>query len=116
MAIFLDRSVLAAAYDYLNTTDPFRKWNLPPSEDVKFKVVRSPAVRGWYRLDKAGHVIAVSSRCIGHTLSLMAVMGHEMIHLHEAHAGACGRGEHSAAFNRWAEQVCRAHGFDHKLF
>lgn len=116
MTLPLTPETLRHCYEFLNTTPPFKSWNLPDGEDVTFKVVRHPGLRGWYRKEPVGHSIGISSRCIGHTLSLMAVMAHEMIHLHEEHANACGRGQHSAAFKRWAEQVCRYHGFDPKLF
>lgn len=116
MTLPLTVDTLRAAYDFLDTTPPFSRWNLPAGEDVKFKVIKDPALRGryWRRGDQ--HHIDVSSNATGHTLSLVAVMAHEMIHVHEEHAKACGRGEHSAAFKRWAVQVCKLHGFDPKLF
>jgi len=44
-------------------------------------------------------------------------MAHEMVHLHEHHAGMCREDvEHSTAFKRLADQVCKVHGFDPKLF
>lgn len=116
MTLPLTPDILRLAYDYLSETQPFCRWNLPPSEDVTFKVVRDPASRGWYRLDGDRHLIAISTRCIGRTESLMEAMAHEIVHLHERHVGACGSGQHSAAFNRWAAQVCKVHGFDDKLF
>lgn len=112
----LTPDVLRAAYDYLSETPPFRRWNMPDSEEVRFLVVRDPALRGWYRYQNGRHTIAISRRCIGHTANLIATMAHEMIHLHEQNARACGRGEHGAAFRRWAAQVCKAHGFDPLLF
>lgn len=114
----LTPATLAAAYDYLATTAPFNKWNLPDSEDVTFRVVRSRVHLGWYDRPKPKrrHTIFVSAGCIARTDSLLRLMAHEMIHLHEANAKACGRGEHSAAFHAWAAQVCKVHGFDLKLF
>ena len=116
MTLALTPDMLRTAYDYLCETPPFCRWNLPDSDDVRFLVVGDPTLRGWYKFDDARHVIAISRRCIGHTVNLIATMAHEMIHLHEQNAKACGRGEHSAAFNRWAAQVCKAHGFDPFLF
>jgi hypothetical protein len=116
MTLPLTPEMLRAAYDYLNTTPPFSRWNLPDGEDVVFHVVRDRAVRGWYQWRDDKHHIAVSSRNIGYTSGLMDVMAHEMVHLHERHCGACGSAEHSAAFHRWAGQVCRIHGFDPKAF
>lgn len=115
MTLPLDVETLRAAYAYLATTPPFDSWNLPDAEDVVFKVVRDPKIRGDYRWDNGRHVIRVSRNTIGHTLSLMWVMAHEMIHVHEEHSRACGRGEHSAAFKRWIVQVANVHGFDERL-
>ena len=107
---------LATAYKFLNSTPPFREWNLPEASDVLFTVVRDPTLRGWYKRIKGKHVIGISSNVIGHTNSLMLVMAHEMIHVYEAHVGICTRGEHSAAFRKLAQRVCDVHGFDPKLF
>jgi hypothetical protein len=116
MTLHLTPDILRAAYDYLNETRPFSRWNLPPGEDVVFKVARSLDTRGWYRMENGRHVIYVSRNCIGNTASLMALMAHEMTHLHEQSNKACGRGEHSKAFWRWAAQICKEHGFDPLLF
>lgn len=116
MTLPLTVETLRAAYDYLNTTPPFNRWNLPDGEDVRFRVVGDPLVQGRYRWDGRQHVIDISRRLIGRTMSLMDVMAHEMLHLHEENAGACGSGEHSAAFRKWSTQVCKWHGFDPLLF
>lgn len=112
MSLAFTPDTLRAAYEYLDTTQPFIKWNMPDADDVCFRVVRSPALRGWYRWDGNRHVIAVSCRCVGSTALLMQTVAHEMIHLHEENARTCTAGEHSAAFNRWAAQVCKVHGWD----
>lgn len=115
MTLPLTPAALRSCYDFLCETPPFSRWNLPDSDDVLFLVDRQPMRSGSYRFDKR-HIISISARCIGHTINLVAVMAHEMIHVHEQHSGACGRGEHSAAFRRWAAQVCKWHGFDPKAF
>ena len=101
MTLPLTTDTLRHCYEFLDSTPPFNKWNLPDSPDVKFKVIRDPALRGWYRKENGKHTIGVSSSCVGHTLSLMIVMAHEMIHVFEEHSNACGAGEHSAAFHRY---------------
>jgi hypothetical protein len=118
MALPLTPATLAAAYDYLCTTPPFLRWNMPDSEEVVFRVGTTKRWRGWYKRDTAGrHVISLSRGCIGHTHGLFQTMAHEMVHLHQGHvkmetAGA----EHNAAFHRLAVQVCKAHGWDAKDF
>ena len=112
---------IAAAYEYLRTTPPFNKWNLPECDDITFKVANDPHHIGWHRVDGRGskrkHLIAISSKCVGHTQSLMATVSHEAIHLYMASTGMDrGVGEHGAAFQKIAAKVCGIHGFDHKAF
>ena len=116
MPLNLTPDVLRAAYDYLNATRPFVRWNLPDGDDVVFRVVRTPNLYAWYERKRGRHLIAVSRSSVGHTPTLIETMAHEMIHLHEEANGAKTRGEHSAAFKRWAVQVCAVHGFDPKRF
>jgi SprT-like family len=117
VTIPLTRDMLRAAYDFLNETPPFNKWNLPDGEDVEFKIIRNRDRFGWYRFNGEKHVIALSSGCIGYTDTLLRTMAHEMIHLHEEHAEACTpRQDHSRAFYRWAAQICASHGWDAKAF
>jgi hypothetical protein len=118
MSLPLTKENLAACYDYLCTTQPFSEWNMPDSEDVKFRVVKSGDVRGWYLLEHDGsHTIAISSRCIGRTQSLVETMAHEMIHLHQGDVKMDSPGaQHNRAFWKLADIVCEAHGFDPKLF
>lgn len=119
MTLPLTHETLAAAYDFLRTTPPFNKWNLPEPEDVTFKVSKAH-IYGWHdkkRGRKKKHVIAVSSRMNGHTMTLIETMAHEMVHLHEQQTGASrGYGDHGAVFKKFTEQVCRRHGFDPKRF
>lgn len=112
---------LRAAYDYLRATPPFDSWNLPESEDIKFKVAKDRNNAAWHvcwgRGRNRKHVIAVSSRHVGRTESLISAMGHEAIHLHMALTGMDrGAGEHGEVFNKIAGEVCRIHGFDPKAF
>ena len=119
MSLPLNREVCAGMYDYLRTTAPFRDWNLPESDGVQFPIIRDPKKRGHYRRDRYDRPeIAISSRSIGHTLSLAMVTGHEMIHFHEDLIGILWkvRAEHSPYFIKQAAAVCKFHGFDPKLF
>jgi hypothetical protein len=118
MTLPLTPDILRTSYNYLSTTPPFDKWNLPDGDDIVFKVVTSIKLRGWYEIDKDNkrHTIAISSRYIGRTDSLMEVMAHEMIHLHQEHSGCNDRGEHGRAFDKLAKKVCDTHGWDLKQF
>lgn len=117
MTLRLTPEMLARCYDFVCSTQPFDKWNMPDSDDIRFFVVKTPTLRGFYRRDANGHSISISKNVIGHSPSLVAVMAHEMIHLHQAILGWETPGaQHNAAFNRLAASVCKYHGFDPKLF
>lgn len=104
--------IMAAAYDFLRTTAPFKQWKLPPSDHVEFHVSHKRGLLGeaWY----AGAdvpAIAVSERGVSHTTTLIRVMAHEMVHISTREAFL-----HSEEFHRRAASVCRHHGFDPKEF
>jgi len=115
----LTPEVLAAAYDYLAACEPFCKWNLPDSDDIKFRVIRSNKVFAQYVYD-GGHTIEVSSANVGHTKTLMETMAHELIHLHLRLTGMESKSSnpnvHNMPFRKLAAQACRVHGWDLKAF
>ena len=116
MTLKLTPGLLRAAYELLCEAPPFNKWNLPNSDDIAFRVSRDRTTQGWYSFDGT-HYIYVSRNLVGYLSTLDSLMAHEMIHVHERHAGACKPGiEHSAAFKKWAAQVCAIHGWDPKYF
>jgi hypothetical protein len=117
MALRLTSEMLACAYDLLRTAEPFDGWNLPESDDIVFYVVRDRTRCGFYRRDRYGrHSIAISINCVGYMPTLVAIMAHEMVHLHLALTRMEGRSDHGAVFQHFAARVCAVHGFDPKLF
>lgn len=119
MTLPLSKEILAAAYDFLAVTPPFNKWNMPPSDEIGFKVSRSRSRFGFYRWDGTRHTITISSNSVAYSGTLMSTLSHEMIHLHLEELGMDGRGgtnTHTGAFRSLAEEVCKYHGFDHKAF
>lgn len=118
MTLPLTVDTLRAGYDFLCTTPPFCRWNLPDGEEVVFRLLNT---RQWeadhLKQRSRSHEIRVSRGKIGSTASLMEALAHEMIHLHEAQLGIARNGvDHSGAFDRFAAQVCRLHVFDPKRF
>lgn len=109
-ALHLTPEVLAGAYSFLRTTKPFVRWNLPPAHDMTFKITKSLTDAGYCK----GREIGISSKCSGHTHSMLATMAHEMIHLHLDEKGV--KAHHGADFKRCAKQVAKAHGFDYARF
>lgn len=109
MSIQLNVEMLAHAYDYLCCTAPFDKWNMPPSEDIKFLVIKSPDRYAHYQLVRDVHNIAVSTKWVNRHQSLLSTMAHEMVHLHIRSAGIRQRHAHGKAFQRLADEVCKCH-------
>jgi len=103
---------LVACYELLCTVVPFKSWNLPPSDAVKFRVTRHKDVAGCCD----GVSISISEHYHGHLSTLLATMSHEMIHLYGFLIKERGYIAHGAAFKRRAEQVCTVLGFDPKVF
>lgn len=117
MALLFNKDALRAAYNYLNETPPFNKWNLPDGDDVDFQVVRGRRYFGWHTFDGRKHAIAISRATVRNTPALLTTMAHEMIHVHEREAKACRSDvQHTGAFMKWAAQVCKCHGFELKGF
>ena len=115
MTLALDTDILEGAYNYLRATPPYKHWKLPESDTIAFHVCATKYM-GYYTRD-AVHHIALSARRIGHTNTVMHIMGHEMIHLHQGVAKTeTPNTEHNAEFDRLAKLACRIHGWDWKEF
>ena len=117
MTLPLNPETIAACYDFLAETPPFNKWNLPPAEDVVFRVYKSVQNRGEYLWDGEKHIIWISAHNTKRTMALVETMAHEMVHLHERQNGFATSGVvYSKAFLKCAAQVCKVHGFDEAVF
>lgn len=119
MSLKLSPEILAAAYDYLALTEPFKNWNLLPSDEVTFKVSRSKdfLARYTYWLESEKQQIEVSEYHVKRTDTLISSMAHEICHMHERLSGMCSpKQEHSKVFEKLAARVCKVHGWDPALF
>lgn len=122
MTLPLTPEMLEACYEFLKTTPPFCRWNLPHGEDIKFQVGGRPREAGRYVWDPntKRHYITISKYGVGYTASLMRFMSHEIVHLHLQETGmeSPKRSEeiHNAAFRKLADKICRYHGYDPKAF
>lgn len=105
----LTPELLGHAYDYLCCTEPFSKWNMPPSEDIKFLVIKTADRFAHYQLVDGVHNIAVSTRWVNRHQSLLSTLSHEMVHLHVRSAGIRQRNAHGKVFQRLADEVCKHH-------
>lgn len=114
----LTPTMLEAAYEYLKTTPPFRRWKLPSADHVEFRVTRDQNVLGYYQPhDKDGrHIVGISAAKIDRTETLMETMAHEMVHLRQHLTRSASNGGHNVEFQRIGAQVCKQHGFNPKFF
>lgn len=109
--------ICRAAYDLLIETEPFKKWNLPDSDDITFKVLKDHHRYGYYVHEDGRHIIAISSEMCGLLCTIIATMAHEMIHLHaRITCMETPNTIHNAAFKKMATKVAAIHGFDPKAF
>ena len=119
MPLTLTHAIVEAAYEYLRATPPFRGWRLPHADEVEFGITRHRDRYAdhttYYRT--ANHVIRVSAPNVKTTDMLMQTLAHEMIHERmELTKTASRKVDHNAEFKRLAGVVCRAHGWDVRLF
>ncbi len=112
----LTPDILRAAYNYLSETEPFNGWNLPDAEYVDFAVTKTRKRQGRCNCHVDGqsrcYKLDVSQKYVTHTASLMLILAHEMIHVHEFEAKLMERRHHGKVFWALAKEVCDAHGFD----
>ena len=105
----LNVEILQTAYDFIASCPPYSSWNLPASEDVAFKI-NGGGDLAWYSRPNGKHTIGVSSS-VTTVGTLMWLMAHEMIHLHENETEMGTRAAHSTAFRIIAKKVCADLGF-----
>lgn len=114
MTLRLTAEKLARGYMFLRACEPFSEWGLPPSHAIKFKVNRAKDTIADFAVFRGVPHIRVSANGAGHTETVLAALGHEMIHLRQH---LCGDMEtHGPRFQKAAKRVCAVHGWDLKTF
>ena len=108
---------LYACYEFMRIMPPFSSYKIPPASEVEFQIVNDHRLHGWHkRNENCQNIFAISRNSVGHTVSLLFYVAHEMIHLVQAERGTHTRAAHNAEFRKIAEKVCEIHGFDLKVF
>jgi hypothetical protein len=114
-----------AAYEYLRTTPPFKRWKLPDGDEVEFFVDLQKKPRHKDQLVahidyfKDGRFRITVTLWNDTTDLLMHTMAHEMCHMRQAVLKPMDRNGsygHGKDFQKMADQVCRQHGFNRDLF
>lgn len=113
MTLPLTPDSLAAAYEYLRTTPPFKRWKLPPADEVEFHVTRHRDREGDHTTYQRtnDHVIRVSSYHVKTTTDLLVCIAHELVHMRESQLGVRHRDHHTIVFRKLAQKVCTLHGW-----
>ncbi len=113
MSVPITKATIIAAYELLRCCPPFLGWKLPEPDDVDFVVIRTRNVYG----DCDGEALRISASKHGQLNTLLATVGHEMIHLHQMRNKLeTPNTEHNADWHKRATRVCRLHGWDRKTF
>lgn len=114
--LHLTPATVEATYELLLTTLPFRRWKLPPADDIEFRVGLSRTYRALYEREGAQHWITVSARLIDTLPELTMTMAHELVHVHLFDICPRDRDPHNKRFQNIAAHICRRHGFDPAAF
>lgn len=104
--------MVEAAYCYLLTTLPFRRWKLPHPDKIRFRVMVTKEWYGhWQGVPEGDTVgeLAVSIGTVESSDQLHQTVGHEMVHIYQEKCGF--RDIHGVHFTRLAKTVCRRHGW-----
>lgn len=103
----LTPAILEAQYELLRVCPPFRRWRMPPGDEVEFHVITSSSWAGDYEFRKGVHLIRVNGKWCGTLLNLQRVVAHEMVHLHLQIAFPRDQSHHGARFKAKAALVCK---------
>lgn len=114
MSLGLTPEMLEAAYESLRATRPFKRWGLPPADEVEFRIIDRPD--RWGRCGTTKNGTPYIEICASHTTvaAMNATLAHEVIHLHLHRTDK--RTHHGPRFKALAAEVCKHHGFDPKNF
>ena len=114
MRFQLSPQMCEAAYEFWRSAPPFRRWKLPPSDEIQFHVIHKRGLFADCEMVDGEHIIRISTAKVRDTYALVDTMAHEMVHVYLDRRGV--RAHHGADFKRCAARVCRIHGFDPKTF
>jgi hypothetical protein len=110
--------MVEGAYTYLKTTLPFRRWNLPHPDKIRFRVMVTRERYGHWNGTPEGDTVgelAVSIGLVDKTCLLTQTVGHEMVHIWQEEISPRSK-PHGRVFNGLAALVCKRHGWDLATF
>lgn len=117
MSIKISVEILEATYELLRLTEPFKRWKLPPGDEISFRISRDKLNRGEFHVDKKGIPWITANERYHSTIDeLLRTVAHEMCHLVDFRSGVRPDVVHGFTFNCMADRVCKAHSFDRGAF
>jgi hypothetical protein len=113
--MILTTEVLAHCYDMVVAASPtLQRWNLPPSEDIKFKIIKHKDRYGHHEVIGGVHHIAISSVYVTKFETLISTLVHEAIHIHQDRCDL-PRADNKV-FSKFADKLCRELMLDRGTF
>ena len=118
MNLLLTPAALAAAYEYLRATPPFRRWKLPHADEIEIHVTLHRDREADHEVKRRrNHIIRVSANKVRTTDTLMQAMAHEMLHAYQdGIVRTDTKVDHNREFKRLASRVCDVHGWNAEEF
>ena len=115
MPIQLSPEMLAHCYDMVIAASPtLTSWNLPPSEDIKFRVMKRKDRFAHHEVIGGVHHIVISKALVVRFETLAATLIHELIHLHQDQTGL-PRADNKT-FEKFADVLCKELDLDRGAF
>jgi uncharacterized protein YjaZ len=106
-------TLLEDTYITLCKVHPFKKWNMPPVELVRFIVNNSDDALGTYSYDETleiPHTITISRKRLSHYLTTVATIAHEMIHCSRWADPNDNWDKHDTKFRNRAKMIAKEFG------
>lgn len=111
----LNATILRNLYSTLYCCDPFKRWNLPLPEEIRFIADDDTTTLGTYLHDSGDdqyqHTITISKARCGHIMTVLSTLCHEMIHMSRYKTDKWTH--HDKEFRRRATMVGLELGLDH---
>lgn len=109
MALHITPQLVAATYELLRMTLPFRRWKLPHADDVEFHITEHSDIDGDCLVSGGKVRIRVTADRNNTLGKLLLTLGHEMCHVRQEVVAP--EDVHGEPFMHLARLVCRRHGF-----
>ncbi len=112
----ITHEMLSKGYELLRATPPFNRWRLPDPDDLEFRATALPGDdQGEMCKFKDGRLrLTVNPNRHKTLASVIMTLAHEMAHIRQEQLGR--RDHHGASFQKLADAICAAHGFDRGQF